>query len=135
MRCALTPRSERPSRLLERGAMRLPAGPSALIRTTMSSWKPNHLAVSTASSRPSAGARGHDGGERKRDRRRGDVEAVTEHADRHVGFDAEVTMQRAGDTDGQGARAGQQESEARETMADRVGRANEQHAVSAVMRW
>ena len=57
MRRALTPKSDSPSRLLERMSMRLPLVPSARMRTTMSSWKPNQSVVSTASRRPSAGAR------------------------------------------------------------------------------
>ena len=56
MRRALTPRSDSPSRLLERMSTLLPA-PSGRMRTTMSSRKPNQALVATASMRPSAGAR------------------------------------------------------------------------------
>ena len=56
MRRALTPRSDSPTRLLERMSTRLPV-PSGRMRTTMSSLKPNHALVAMASRRPSAGAR------------------------------------------------------------------------------
>src|SRR5438105_2047321 len=51
MRCALVPRSLRPTRDFERTSRRLPAS-MALTRMAMSSLKPNHLVVSTASMVP-----------------------------------------------------------------------------------
>ena len=56
MRRALTPRSDSPSRLFDRMSTLLPV-PSARMRMTMSSRKPNQALVATASMRPSAGAR------------------------------------------------------------------------------
>ena len=78
---------------------------------------------SRAGGRPAASARRSRAPARSRPRRHRSRNGTRRSHD--VEVDAEKAMQRAADRDGQRRRARQQESKARETMADRVGRANE----------